>query len=88
MHRLCGPAGVLALGAAGDAPAATGSKADEARTLALVSDIAIGLGIVAAGIGAYLFFFADGEESAEGSVQVGPVFDENFAGAAAAIRFE
>lgn len=47
--------GVLALGKAQDAPSSEGDDADSARTLALVADIAMGLGLISAGIGLALF---------------------------------
>ncbi len=67
--------GALALGAAGDAPNSTGSEADGARTLALVTDILIPVGVAAAIAGMVLMFAVpsgDGGESASVVPVVGP----------------
>ncbi len=80
--------GFLALGAANDAPASTGVEADQARTLALVSDVLVGVGVVTAAVGAYFMFFSgETDPQAAGSVQVMPAVAPTFAGAAATVRF-
>ncbi|MGE0789015.1 MAG: tetratricopeptide repeat protein [Sandaracinaceae bacterium] len=72
--------GGLALAAAGDAPSATSSQADDARTLALVTDILIPTGAVIAAVGIVLMFVLD-DGGSGGSAQVVPVVGPDVAGA-------
>lgn len=70
-----GVTGGLALAAVDDAPNAESPRIDEARTLALVTDVLLPLGVAAAATGAILMFVlqdADGGESASITPVVGP----------------
>lgn len=77
--------GGLALSAAGNAPSDTGPEADEARTLALVTDILLPVGGVAVAVGLVLMFVLD--DSVGESAQVVPVIGPGYAGVAAQGRF-
>ncbi|HJL20016.1 MAG TPA: tetratricopeptide repeat protein [Sandaracinaceae bacterium LLY-WYZ-13_1] len=78
--------GGLALSAAGDAPSSDGSQADEARTLALVTDILIPVGAAVAVTGVILMFVL-GEDGGGDSASVTPVVGPDSAGVAATGRF-
>ncbi len=70
--------GGLALSAAGSAPNATGSEADDARTLALVTDILIPTGAAIAVAGLILtFLIQDGGDS---GTAIAPVLGPDYAG--------
>ena len=80
---------MLALGRAGDAPASTGDDADAARTLALVSDISFGLGVVAVAAGVVLLVLDDSGDSGSerARLSITPVAGPRSAGAVAALEF-
>lgn len=66
--------GAVALGKAKDAKSE--DDADSARTLALVADVSMAVGLAAAAVGSYLWFFAGGEPSAEAqAIGVAPYGD-------------
>ncbi|MFK7989285.1 MAG: tetratricopeptide repeat protein [Sandaracinaceae bacterium] len=71
--------GGLALSAADGAPATEGPEADEARTLALVTDILIPTGAVIAAAGVVLMFVLDDGGSSD-SARVVPVLGPDYAG--------
>lgn len=77
--------GGLALAAAGDAPTSTGPEADNARTLALVTDILIPVGAVTAVVGVVLMFVLD--EGGGDSARIVPVVGPSYAGATGEFRF-
>jgi tetratricopeptide (TPR) repeat protein len=56
--------GVIGYGKAKDASARGGSEAQSARELALAGDLAMGVGLVAAGVGTYLWWTAQPETTA------------------------
>jgi tetratricopeptide (TPR) repeat protein len=69
--------GVVALGKAKDATSE--GDADSARTLALVADVSMAVGLAAAAVGAYIWFIADGEPNpAAQSVGIAPRGDGAF----------
>jgi len=72
--------GGLALAAAGSAPSNEGPEADEARTLALVTDILLPVGAVAVAAGVVLMFVLDDGGSGE-SAMVVPMLGPDVAGA-------
>lgn len=78
--------GGLALGAAGDAPNATGPEADDARTLALVADILIPTGIVVAAAGVVLAFVLPSGDDGESATLV-PLVGPDMVGLAAYGQF-
>ena len=80
--------GVVALGTAQDAPSSEGDEADSARALALVSDLCLAAGVVAAGVGvALLVLGSRGTEEGPPEpqpavlVDVAPAVGPGFAGA-------
>jgi tetratricopeptide (TPR) repeat protein len=77
--------GGLALAAAGDAPASTGPAAENARTLALVTDILIPVGAVTAVVGVVLMFVLD--EGGGNSANIVPVIGPSYADAAGEFHF-
>lgn len=82
--------GVLALGAAADAPSSMGDEADSARGLALVADVLFALGAAAAGTGLVLLLLEDGgTERAPGvaALEITPVVGPGSAGAFVGGRF-
>jgi tetratricopeptide (TPR) repeat protein len=87
-----GVTGGLALAAAGDAPGAEGPQADEARTLALVTDVLLPVGAAAAITGVVLLFVLGDEGGDSGGTAsvvpvVVPVVGPDHAGVAARGRF-
>lgn len=74
-----GVTGGLALAAADGAPAAEGGEADDARTLALVTDILIPTGAAIAVAGVVLMFVLDDGGSSD-RARVVPVFGPDYAG--------
>lgn len=79
--------GGLALSAAGSAPASTGAQADEARTLALVTDVLLPVGAVAAITGVVLMFVL--QDSGGGIADlVVPVVGPDYAGLSVQGAFE
>ena len=78
--------GGLALSAAGDAPSSTGPQADDARTLALVTDILLPVGGVIAVTGLILMFVLE-DGGGSGSAQVVPLLGPGLAGAAVLGQF-
>jgi hypothetical protein len=84
--------GIIAVGKASDAPASTGPEARSARTLGIVADIGMGVGIVTAGVGLVLLLVGgsnDDERPASGTAQlsVTPVVSQYGAGASATLNF-
>lgn len=81
--------GGLALSSAGDAPSDTSPQADDARTLALVTDVLLPVGAAAAITGVILMFvLQDGAGgSASESAQVVPVLGPTYAGVAVSQAF-
>lgn len=73
--------GGLALASAGDAPSSTSSQADDARTLALVTDILIPAGAVIAAVGVVLMFVLDDGGGDSESAQIVPIVGPDLAGA-------
>lgn len=73
--------GGLALAAAGDAPNADGPEADDARTLALVTDILLPVGAVAVAAGVVLMFVLDDGGSSDSAAMVLPMVGPDVAGA-------
>lgn len=64
--------GVVALGDAGNAPSRTSPQADSARTLALVADITMGVGIAAAAAGVVWLAVSSGDSASETATAVLP----------------
>lgn len=78
--------GGLALSTAGDAPSSTGAQADDARMLALVTDILIPVGAVAAVAGVVLMFVLQDGGGGSASLVV-PVVGPDYAGLAVSGAF-
>jgi hypothetical protein len=78
--------GGLALSAAGAAPSSTGPQADDARTLALVTDILLPAGGVIAVTGLILMFVLD-DGGGSDTARVVPLVGPGLAGAAVSGRF-
>jgi len=72
--------GGIALGKANGADTSDGSDADSARGLALGADIAIGVGVLAAGAGLLVFLLSGDDDEDEG-VALSPSVGPGFAGA-------
>lgn len=80
--------GIYGYTKAKDAEASEGSDADSARTFALVGDIGMGVGLVAAGIGTYMLLSGDEKESDQkAGLSVGPWGAPGSAGVVASGRF-
>ena len=84
--------GIAALGKAGDAKTDSDADAKSATTLALVSDITLGVGIAAVVTGVVLFFVeGQGERKSRGvassALHVTPTFSPTFSGVSARLRF-
>lgn len=77
--------GILALGAANDAVTDDDSDADRARTLALVTDVMLGVGAAAAVAGVVLMFVLGGDEDA--ATAVAPMIGPRSLGVGAIHRF-
>jgi tetratricopeptide (TPR) repeat protein len=73
--------GGIALGKANGADTSDGSDADSARGLALGADIAIGVGVLAAGAGLLVYLLSSGDD--ESDVALTPAVGPGFAGAMA-----
>ena len=73
--------GGLALSAASDAPSSQSDEADGARTLALLTDILIPVGVAAAATGLILMFVLDGDDDdADAAARVSPWVSPELAG--------
>lgn len=82
--------GVMALGKASDAKTDSDSDADSAKSLGLISDISLGVGI-AAGVTAVILYVVNGKDDKEKvtaqKFQIAPIISENKAGVGALMRF-
>jgi hypothetical protein len=83
--------GILANGKAGDSETGSDSAADSAKSMALVADIMMGVGIAAVGVGLVLVLMDDDSpESARGeapSFAATPVLTPSYVGGSASLRF-
>jgi len=84
--------GIVAFSMAGSATSSEGSDADTARTLALVADIGMGVGLLAAAFGLVLLLTGGDDEDAApqastARLRVGPIVTPTVAGASATLSF-
>lgn len=83
--------GVMALGKADDAQTSNDAKADGAKTLALVSDITIAVGVAAAVTGVVLWFVQGSSSESRGPKSAGiiltPAIGPSYGGVAATFAF-
>ena len=79
--------GIYGYTKAKDAETSEGSDADSARSMALIGDIGMGVGLVAAGFGTYMLLSDDPPPEPQSGVTVGPWAGPSSAGIVASGRF-